>query len=153
MNITVYLPKDRTKEGTISFDGGRTYRCRGKADNQSAAQHGNPDRTPSVPWGDHPDGVNNVFEVRDVAPADRHSYGPYKLCLRAVSGDTLTRQNAETEWDGLEAHGGDLQADGVSLRATYGCLRMDNLTVTIIALAARAALARGEEVTYTCESV
>jgi hypothetical protein len=129
MKITVKLPFDRTKAGRISLDDGRSWRCRGKADNQKATEHGNPNRDPCAPWGDHPSGIGRI------------------------SGDMKTRDDAEPGWDGLEAHGGDPQADGVSLRATYGCLRLDNSTVVLLANECRAALARGEEIEYVVVNV
>jgi len=150
----VTLPKDRIGEGTITWDGASdSYPCRGKADNQNAADHGNPTRDPKVAWGDHPDGVYDVPRVMTCTPDLAHSFGPYKLALYAVSGDGKTRQDSEgANWDGLEAHGGDPQPDGVHLRATYGCLRVHNSTIIMLAAAANTALESGESVTYTCTS-
>jgi len=154
MMITAVLPKDRIGEGTVTWDGAAdSYACRGKADNQNAIDHGNPSRDPRQAWGDHPDGVYNVPRVITCTPDQAHTYGPYKLALYAVSGDGKARQDSEgSDWDGLEGHGGDLQPDGVHLRATYGCLRMHNSTVIMLAAAVNAALANGESVTYTCTS-
>lgn len=154
MKILAKLPHDRTQEGQVFLDGTLLGRARGKADGQMAAQKGNPSRDPRRAFGDHPDGVNEVFEVREVAPEQAHSYGPRKICLRAVDGDTKVRQDSEgTEWDGLEIHGGDPQADGFSLRATYGCLRVPNNVAKYLGAAVIDALARGEAVTYECVSV
>jgi hypothetical protein len=153
MNILVKLPHDRIGEGQVFLDGALLGRCRGKADGQMAAQKGNPTRDPRKAYGDHPNGTSKVFEVRECTPEMAHSYGPYKLCLEGLDGDVKLREDAEPGWDGLEAHGGDPQADGVSLRATYGCLRLPNPICKALALAAKDALARGEEVIYECVSV
>jgi hypothetical protein len=153
MKILVKLPTDRTQEGQVYLDGSLMGRGRGKADNQEAAKHGNANRDPRKPYGDHPAGRSVIFEVRTCAAAEAHSYGPFKLCIRAVEGDVKIREDAEPGWDGLEAHGGDPQADGVSLRATYGCLRLPNNVCKALASEVSAALARGEEVEYIVENV
>lgn len=153
MNILVKLPHDRTQEGQIFLNGVLLGRCRGKADGQEAAKHGNPSRDPRRPYGDHPDGVSKVFEVRDCTPEQAHSYGPRKICLMPQDGDAKVREDAEAGWSGLEAHGGDPQPDGVGLRATYGCLRLPNNVAKYLAAECRDALSRGEEVTYECVSV
>lgn len=153
MDILVKLPHDRTQEGQIFLNDVLLGRCRGKADGQMAVQKGNPARDPRKAFGDHPDGASRVFEVRDCTPDMAHSYGPHKLCLMAVDGDAKIRQDSETEWDGLEAHGGDLATDGVTLRATYGCLRLPNALLKVLASAVKQAMARGEEVMYRCASV
>jgi hypothetical protein len=153
MIIESKLPVDRTQEGTIYLDSVMLGRCRGKADNQAAIEHGNPLRDPKKPYGDHPTGRSVIFEVRECSTAEAHSYGPFKLCIRALEGDVKIREDAEPGWDGLEAHGGDPQADGVSLRATYGCLRVANATIKALAAAAKSALSRGETVEYVCTNV
>lgn len=150
MKIIAKLPADRTQEGQIFLNGNLMGRCRGKADNQKAMEHGNANRDPKKPFGDHPYGRSKVFEVRAVPASEAHTYGPFKLCLMPLDGDAKIREDAEPGWSGLEAHGGEPQADGVSLRATYGCLRLANNVVKAIAADVQAALARGEEVTYDC---
>lgn len=151
MLIESKLPIDRTQEGSIYLDGAMLGRCRGKADNQKASEHGNASRDPRFPYGDHPSGKYQVIEVRSVAPSDAHSYGTFKLVLKCLDGAALdAANNGRTD---LEIHGGDPQADGVSLRATYGCLRVPNAVITMLALSVRAALARGETVEYVCTNV
>lgn len=151
MKIESKLPLDRTREGDIYLDGTLLGRARGKADNQRAIDKGNASRDPKLPFGDHPSGTYRVTEVRTCTPAEAHSYGPFKLVLDPVSGDALAaKQNGRTD---LEAHGGDPQADGVSLRATYGCLRVANNVISALAKAVKAALARGETVEYVCTNV
>ena len=151
MNIVAKLPTDRIGEGQIFVDGALMGRCRGKADNAAAAAHGNPHRSPVRPYGDHPAGRSKVFEVRWTQPGEAHSYGPAKLCLQAIDGEALMRQDAAGPGgDEIEAHGGDYQPDGVSLRATYGCLRMPNDVCKVIATQAQSALLAGAEVSYEC---
>lgn len=153
MKITAKLPHDRTQEGQIFLNDVLLGRARGKADGQMAASKGNPSRDPRKAFGDHPSGTCKVFEVRDCTPEQAHSYGPRKICLAAIDGDAKIREDAEPGWDGLEIHGGDPQPDGVSLRATYGCLRVPNNVAKYLGAEIKDALARGEEVTYECVSV
>lgn len=151
MRIESKLPVNRVEEGNIYLEGGLLGRARGKADNQKAIEHGNPSRDPSKPFGDHPSGKYQVIEVRTVDPADSHSYGPFKLVLKCLEGVALdAANNGRTD---LEIHGGDPQADGVSLRATYGCLRVSNAVIKMLAVAVRTALSRGETVEYVCTNV
>jgi len=153
MQIYARIPKNRVGEGTITW-GDRSYPCRGKADNQAAIDHGNPQRNPRRPFGDHPAGSYRVTEVQKRGAEDA-TYGPYRLNVQpAGQGDEArAREDAEAGDDGIMIHGGRLQADGVSLRATHGCLRVHNTTIVLLADAVTAALARGEEVTYVCEAV
>lgn len=159
LRLNCRLPADRQAEGSIWVEPGEnsqitapseTWRCRGDADNAKAAANGNPGCEPSRPWGNHPAGVSEVFEVRTCTPAQVYSYGPYKLCLRAISGEILERENAEPGWSALLLHGGALRKDG-GLRSTYGCLRVDDSTITILAGLVRETLAAGETVQYECK--
>jgi len=155
MVITAQIPKDRIGHGTITWEGG-FGRCRGKADNQKASEHGNPTRDPRRPWGDHPAGHYVVTGVRTVIVGQDHSYGPVKIDIQPADlssdDECATRENAEGGDDGILIHGGDPQADGVSLRATYGCLRVSNETARALALVIKAAMAAGEHVEYNCEA-
>lgn len=151
MLIRCELPYDRLGNGKVWIEGEPTaWRCRGKADNAMATTKGNPHRSPVRPFGDHPAGRSKVVEVRKCRPEEAHSYGPWKLVLLPVEGEVLQRENAEPGPMMLELHGGDIQNDGVSLRATYGCLRLDNATADILARRVQSALAAGEEVWYEC---
>lgn len=121
------LPHDRTRTGTVVIEDGGVvvagpFVCYGKADNQEAAKHGNPDRDPTQPNGDHPTGSYQIAAIQhDKEPA--HSYGPVFFLLEPTGGDALiAKKNGRA---GLAAHGGDQRADG-SLRPTFGCLRMRN---------------------------
>jgi hypothetical protein len=154
MIITATLPQDRIGEGIITWYSG-SARCRGKADSQKAAAMGNPTRDPRKPWGDHPAGRYVITGVRAVPAEAAHSYGPFKIVLRVenlLSDDECAdRENAEVGDDGILIHGGDPTTDGVSLRATYGCLRINNSTAIALAALIRAALATGEDISYVCE--
>lgn len=120
------------------------YRCRGKADSQIAAEHDNPERVTTRPFGDHPSGTYRVAAiVKDKPPA--HTYGDYFFLLDPTAGDALEAEEAERR--GLAIHGGDLSHDGVTLRATEGCLRTTN--AAMIALAALVTVG----VEYYCEDV
>lgn len=129
------LPLNRYNSGTlvVEDDDGSVilgpYPCRGKADNQDALAHSNPDRDPTRPYGDHPYGTYAVVAVQlDKQPA--RSYGSAFLLLDPQSGDALSAKKKGRT--GLAIHGGDL-GQGGSLRATQGCLRTTNTAVTLIA--------------------
>ena len=152
MIITARLPKDRLAEGTITWGAG-TYACRGKADNQAAMDHSNPSRDPRRPFGDHPAGHYVVTGI-EVRAEDDSTYGPYRIVIQPkdLNGhdECADRENAEAGDDGILIHGGKILPDGVSLRATHGCLRVHNTTTRALALAVKAALAVGESVEYVC---
>lgn len=139
MRLHSKLPLNRWLPGvlTVEDDGGNVvlgpFPCRGKADNYDAEKHGNPDRYPTLPYGDHPYGSYRVAAVQaDKQPA--RSYGPFFLLLDPVSGDAWKgRQNGRA---GIAIHGGDPAPDPTPwgpLRATDGCLRTENEAVTQIA--------------------
>ncbi len=143
MVIRVKLPLNRWLPGalTVEDDGGNRVlgplACRGKADSQIAAAQGNPERYPTLPYGDHPAGTSVVSAVvRDKQPAA--SFGPYFILLDGVSGDALlAAQNGRA---GIAIHGGDSDPKPGpygALRATKGCLRVSNDDVASIAAAVR----------------
>jgi hypothetical protein len=143
MVIRSRLPLNRWLAGTVQVEdeGGNVVLgplpCRGKADSQRAAAHGNPERYPTLPFGDHPSGTYAVAaEVPDKAP--RASYGPFFLLLDPVAGDALrAKENGRT---GLAIHGGDPDPKPGPygpLRATEGCLRVSNGDVAQIAALVR----------------
>jgi hypothetical protein len=127
MKLHAMLPPNREAEGTIwGTEDGRVvfgpFRCRGEADNAGALKANNVQEDPERAYGDHPFGVYRITEVVR-APKPERSYGPAFLRLNPVSGEAWEgRRNGRT---GLGIHGGDLGAGGI-LRATYGCLRVDN---------------------------
>ena len=156
MRIVVKLPEDRTLEGQLwvtGDDGAITFgpvRCRGKADRREAAIHDNPEQESTLPFGDHPDGVYRVTAVNDVAPDEpkkRMHYGPAFIGLDPIGGDA--QKGEDRGRSGLGIHGGLLLPDG-SLRATYGCLRVDDETVEQLARLTREAIRTGP-VFYRCE--
>lgn len=129
------LPADRTRPGELRVvgDGAPSatdpaasgpWRCLGKADNQSAAQHGNPARDPTLPFGDHPTGDYALVAIHRFDEASS-KYGPGWISLDPTGGDALTAERNGRF--GLLIHGGRLR-DG-ALRPTFGCLRVDNATV------------------------
>jgi len=113
-------------ELTVEDDAGNVilgpFPCRGKADGQIATAHSNPDRLPTLPFGDHPSGKSVIVSVQPGKQPGR-SYGPAFLLLAAVDGDALLAALHGRE--GIVIHGGDPTADG-GLRAAEGCLRTTN---------------------------
>jgi hypothetical protein len=139
VRILSRLPLNRWYPGVLMVedDGGSIilgpFSCRGKADNGDAVAHGNPQRYPTLPYGDHPYGGYHVALVQKDKPT-AHTYGPYFLLLDPVSGDALKgKQNGRT---GIALHGGDLSDQDIPygpLRATDGCLRTTNEAISAIA--------------------
>lgn len=135
MRLHSKLPIDRRAPGvlTVEDDAGNIvlgpFPCFGKADSQEAGAHGNPERYPTRPFGDHPYGEYRVVEVeRDKQPP--HSYGPYFLLLDPIAGDALSAKlNGRT---GLALHGGGPSSSG-GLRPTEGCLRTTDEAIVKIA--------------------
>lgn len=150
MRLRSVLPVNRWLAGRLWLedDAGTIlrgpYPCRGKADSQVAAEHGNPERATTLPFGDHPSGRYRVAAmVRDKEPA--HAYGPWFFLLDPFEGDALTAEEAERR--GLGIHGGRLSQDGRTLRATNGCLRTtDSAMVELAALVE-------VDTEYVCEDV
>ena len=143
---------DWVAAGTIRCDQLElTARCYADADSKRATTAGNPSEDPKEPFGDHPFGVYLVADVRwSTTTKEKQLYGPVRLALDPIAGDALTaKQNGRT---GLAIHGGPLAKDG-SLRATFGCLRVDDETVEELAAAATARLKDGKSVDYVCEEV
>lgn len=156
MKIMVKLPEDRTREGQLwvtGDDGSITFgpvRCKGVADRAEAAIHHNPTQDPTLPFGHHPWGLYRVTVVTDVAadePTKRLHYGPAAIWLDPIGGDA---KKAEDDGrTGFGIHGGLMLPDG-SLRATYGCLRVDDENAERLAGLTREAIRTGP-VFYRCE--
>lgn len=129
------------------------YRARGEADNTGAAQHGNQQEDPTRLYGDHPSGTYRVTDIVTAKLGDTNRlehYGPETIHLDPISGEALkAKQNGRTF---LAIHGGKLMPDG-TLRATYGCLRVDDDTSAIFAALIEPCLARKEEVLYECRDL
>lgn len=143
---------DIVASGTISCDDPRMKpaRCYADADSADAAAHDNPTEDATRPFGDHPFGEYRVVDVRwTVTERDRRRYGPVRLVLDPIAGDALkAKENGRA---GLAIHGGPTR-DG-ALRATNGCLRVDDDTAEALASAASTALRAGRLVTYVCEEI
>ncbi len=155
LTIKSTLPQDRRQAGTLEADsdGERVIgpaSCRGKSDSQAAAALGNPDHIPTRRLGDHPYGGYLVLAVvRSHGPAELDKFGPAFLKLDPVSGDAeVGKLNKRI---GIGIHGGPLADDG-SLRATDGCLRVDNETAQALADLVEPELAAGRKVFYDCEA-
>lgn len=145
------LPRDRQQAGQFWMEdapGNCVFgpvRCRGEADNSGAASHGNPQEDPTRLFGDHPFGTYRILAVRrEMSP---RTFGGIGLVLDPIVGEALiAKQNGRT---GLLIHGGDLHPDG-RLRETFGCLRVDNATIQMVALLVEGRLSAGELVEYEC---
>ena len=132
----IVLPADRRREGRLRLidDTGDVLdvRCLGKADNATAAKHGNPHRSPLRPYGDTPTGEYLVTAIRRYDPLHA-SFGARFIALEPIGGDALTaKQNGRA---GLAIHDDDVPPADGTLRVTYGCVRVD--TPAAVALAAR----------------
>lgn len=132
MRIQIQLHQNRVLPGTfqVSSDDGSSVLlgpvpCLGKADNNDAALHHNPNRDPTKQFGDTPTGT---FAVAAMVPhsgeTDLHTYGHFpSLLLDPQSGQALAAKHAGRE--GLMIHGGAPSATG-GLRPTHGCIRLSD---------------------------
>lgn len=158
MKLTAHLRRfkrpgtnDWAAAGTLSCDDPElVVRCYADADSIEAARHGNPDEEATKPFGDHPFGVYLVVDVRwSTTNRERQSYGPVRLVLDPVAGDALiAKQNGRA---GLAIHGGPTR-DG-ALRATFGCLRIDDDSAEALGIAAASQLKSGRVVDYVCDEI
>ena len=152
MKLRAVLPLDREAEGhfTVTDDDGASLfgpiRCRGEADNTQAMAHQNPEEVPARSVGDHPYGMYKVGNIVQ-EPRPTRSYGPFFITLSPVSGEALVAwQNGRR---GIGIHGGDLGAQG-QLRATYGCLRLENKALEEVVALIRPEQETGRDVWYEC---
>jgi len=140
MRIEVTLPKDRRNLGTLKLvDIANVLvscSCYSKADSIEAAKAGNPTRDPTRRNGDTPTGKHRgTVEARAMEP--EKSYGKWPpIRMHGVSGDALTAANNKRR--GLLIHGGWLDKAG-KLRATNGCLRIEDKFLNVILGRLRAA--------------
>ncbi len=151
MKLLSVLPVDRWQPGTLTCyaDDGTVLlgpvRCRGKADSATAERAGNPRRESTKKDGDFPCGVYRVVSVQRNKQPPR-SYGAAFLLLDPTGGEALeAKRNGRA---GIAIHGGDAGAAG-DLRATAGCLRVDNSTAAALADMIEPILANGH--TVDCE--
>ena len=159
MKITALLRRyqrpgteDWVGEGTIAANepGVAAARAYADADSGEARRHGNPSEEATRPFGDHPFGESRVVAViRSETKADRERYGPVRLALDPVAGQALEAKKAGRT--GLAIHGGPTR-DG-ALRATHGCLRVDDATAEALAGPADEQIRAGGMVTYVCEEI
>ena len=142
---------DWISAGTIRCDQLElTARCYADADSAQAKKHGNPGEDSTLPFGDHPFGTYAVTDVRwSSTKPERQAYGPVRLALDPASGDAfIAKQNGRT---GLAIHGGPTREG--ALRATFGCLRVDDETAEALAVVAESLLRDGRAVDYVCEEI
>lgn len=157
MKLLAELPVDREAEGRFTVLGGEVdveavfgpVRCRGEADNANAAAYDNVIEDPTRVGGDHPYGTYRVVGVVE-DPGDAHAYGPCFVQLRPVAGEALESWIKGRR--GIGIHGGAPGAGG-TLRATYGCLRLDDWSVAQLAVLLAVERAAGREVFYDCAAL
>lgn len=103
------------------------FRCLGKSDSVHAADHGNASRDPLKAFGDLPAGVYLArIEPNPMYPVK--TYGKWKpLRLIPTFGDALTAANNGRT--GILMHGGAVDPATEDLRPTFGCLRVDDVTM------------------------
>lgn len=127
MKIHIILERDRREPGMLIVPDVIAVPCLGKSDNKAAARVGNPTRSPIQRNGDTPRGsyMARVGIAYAWTASQRRSYGPHAVVqLFPQAGECLTAMKLGRS--GLLIHGGDLAADGKSLRPTHGCVRLAN---------------------------
>ena len=83
VRVEVVLPIDRYKAGELTLKGSDgtklagPFPVLGKADNSKAASSGNPNRDPTRPWGDTPEGTYSVPRIVDTGLGTIYSAGSY----------------------------------------------------------------------------
>lgn len=135
MKISVLLPRDRTRPGTLFLFSGTveifSADCLGKADNAQAAKNGNPTRDPVRPWGDTPTGTYHPVKVRRFEP-EHATLGPYAIPLLGAGGQALEActarpdKPARTELYVHATRTNDAGRGEDRLIPTYGCLRLED---------------------------
>ncbi|MBF0249946.1 MAG: L,D-transpeptidase [Alphaproteobacteria bacterium] len=132
-HISVFVPVDRLLPGFMRVfdpDGVRVLYdlpCRTKADGADAAEHDNPHRDPTRPYGDTPTGLYRPTWISRYIARHR-TFGHHAILLEGQTGDALkAAQNGRT---GLAIHGG--RGDD-KLMATYGCIRMFDRDIAMLA--------------------
>jgi hypothetical protein len=153
------LPKDRFRPGHFFVLEGDSYVlgpewCRGEADDAGAVAHGKPaEDPPRSHGGDHPEGLYRVLEVLEVCGADRERFGPFFIRLEPLDGEALRAKEAGRSGFGI--HGGKPGQKGTpnQLRATYGCLRVSNGVVAVLAGMLKGHLAADRLVRYECRVI
>jgi len=131
--LRIILPVNRDYTGTIALldeEGGALagpFPICGRASDQIAADHGNPSRATTLPYGDAPLGMYRVAGLVPTGPETsyrRDLFGVHgALVLHAKSGEAaLAEANGRFE---ILIHGGPLSADG-RIRATTGHMRISD---------------------------
>jgi len=131
--IFAYLPDDRRLPGFLCvFDPAGAKRlydipCRGKADSSQAARQGNTSRDATRPYGDTPAGLYRPSRITRFAPSHK-TLGPTAILLEGQTGDAL--KAAQRGRTGLAVHG---NRGNDRLMATYGCLRLFDRDIALLA--------------------
>lgn len=138
--LHISLNKNRLLPGNTFLYGAsidfKRFSCYAKADDAEAAKAGNPTRNYLFPDGDACPGqyigklvIPTPAQLLDSAYL--RSYGPNGIFnLTPKAGLCLTAlANKRT---GLALHGGDVAANGIDLRPTFGCVRQYNADMRVI---------------------
>ena len=130
MILRVTLPRNRNIPGelvALDDDGQVIHRCPclGKADNAKAAEMGNRDRNPLLPFGDTPTGLYRLTKSGPWSPTSTYGIHPVLLMI-PISGDALTSHQGRIPRSGIWLHGGAPGRNSATafLRPTHGCLRV-----------------------------
>lgn len=131
--IRIELSEDRNQTGVLVLRNAAgsqlagPFPAFGRADNATAAAHGNPTRNPTQLYGDTPTGTYDIPRATATGPGTNYnnrSYGPNgALVLSPTGGQALIA--ATNGRVGLLIHGG-APGTGGRLRATHGCVRLSD---------------------------
>lgn len=138
-HLRVELPSNRDYTGILSAfaqDGNLIagpFPVAGRAGDELAAEHGNPSRTTTLPYGDTPLGGYRIIAVSPTGPGTRYRrdlFGAHgAVVLQPRDGEAaLAEANGRFE---IIIHGGPSLPDG-RLRATSGNLRIANEHLRIL---------------------
>lgn len=158
MRLYSRLPLNREGQGSFwatNADGQTIFgpvRCRGEADNANAAKRDNVREDPTLAGGDHPFGtyvIERLVELSEREAREWHTYGPFFIRLRGIEGEAL---KAMADRSGIGLHGG-APGEGNTLRATFGCCRLDDQNIQRLGDLVREELAAGRFVFYECQEL
>ena len=128
--LIVRLPEDRSQTGSLTLESedgvvlAGPFEVCGRADDLTAARHGNAGRDPMLPYGDTPLGVYRVAHIVASGegtdfPAD--DFGPHGLVVLEPAAALAALADANGRFQ-LLIQGGSA-AQGRGLRTTNGSLR------------------------------
>jgi hypothetical protein len=148
VHLKVRLPFNRDRSGKVDVQiDGQTVKTYGVLGRGSQGEGDTVFKTNgNTPTGQY---KGTGFEIK----TNTQAYGPEALRLKAQAGDAMIAHDAFGR-DGLLIHGGSLGGPGYwrgagALRATHGCLRLEN--DDMVNLQARVAAAEMNPATQSCD--